>query len=112
MDFDDHHNYNVDHNDNSSSSQDYDIPENDFDYNDDFPVYFPDDIPEDSFDYNEDNFHDYDHDLKSTYLPYPADSFGFPCSTTPQILNFPSPSLSDASHSLGLNKEMSTSLPI
>ena len=68
------------------------------------------DIPEDSFDYNDDNFldHDHDHDLTSTYLSYPAEIVGLPCSTTPQTLDTPSSSLSptDASNNLNPNKEM------
>ena len=110
LDFTDHHNYNVDDHDNSSPSQDYNIPENGFDDNDNSSPTQGYDIPEDNFDYNDDNFldHGYNHDFPSAYLSYPADIIPLPCSTTSQTLDTPSSSLSDASNNLNLNKEMST----
>ena len=86
MDSDDHHSYNDDNNDNSSPSPDYDFPDDCFDYNDDF----------------------LDHDFTSTYLSYPAEIAGLPCSTTPQTLDTPSSSLlpTDTSDNLNPNKEM------
>ena len=110
LDFTDHHNYSVDDHDYSLPSQDYDIPENGFDDIDYSSPSQNHDIPEDSFDYNDDNFldHDHDHDFTSTYLSYPAEIVGLPCSTTPQTLDTPSSSSlpTDTSDNLNPNKEM------
>ena len=86
MDSDDHHSCNDDDNDKSSPFQDYDFSDDCFDYNDDF----------------------LDHDFASTYLSYPAEIAGLPCSTTQQPLNTPSYSLlpPDASANLHLDKEL------
>ena len=86
MDSDDHHTYNDDNNVDSSPSQDYDIPDDSFDYNDDF----------------------LDHDFSSTYLSYPVEIAGLLCSTTQQPLDTPSSSLlpPDASANLNPDKEL------
>ena len=88
LDFTNHQTNSFDDIDYSSPSQDHDIS--------------------DSFDYTEDNFlhHGYGHDLMSAYLSYPADIVPLPCSTTPQALDTPSCSLSNASNNLHPNKEM------
>ena len=83
MDSDDHHSYNDDNNDDSSPSQDYDIPDVSFDYNDDF----------------------LDHDFTSSYLSYPEEIAGLPCSITQQPLDTPSSSLLPLDESANLNPD-------